>query len=143
MTTKEYLRQIARLDTLIKITALRYDETFSKAVGVSSPAAGDKVQTSPKGDKFGHVVDRLIELEQAMDEETDRLIDAKRIIIDQIKGLEDAVHIELLYRRYVLMESWSTIADALSYGEDYTRRGLHSKALAAFRAKYGNKYRRF
>lgn len=139
MTAKEYLQQLQKLDTIInqkmrEASYLRLMSTSSGAIDYSK----DRVQSSPSGDApFVRMTDRIVDLAAEINREIDRFVDNKHLIINQIQGLEDAKHIDLLFKRYVEYEKFEVIAVEMNFTYQYVIE-LHSYALNAFQTTYTN-----
>ena len=84
---------------------------------------------------FVHIVHKIIELEKEINAEIDKFVNKKHEIINQIQGLKDTRHIEILYKRYVQFKSLETISVELNYTYQYTRE-LHGYALQDFQRTY-------
>ena len=135
MTAKQYLRQIAQTELRIKRLTDEIEERRTKLTSMSMPVLGDKVQTSPGGDRFADMIASLADREHYLAE----MIGIYRIlrddIVDQIFGLDDAVQGDVLYQRYVLKKQWQAIADEMHYSIQRIFQ-IHGNALVAFSKKY-------
>lgn len=139
MKAKEYLKKLKRLDTFInqkieELGALRCSSTSIGSIDYSK----ERVQTSPSGDApFVKTISRMIDLEEEINAEIDSFIDTKHQIINQIQGLPDVKHIELLYKKYVQFKNFETIAVEMNYTYQYVVE-LHGYALKSFDETYEN-----
>lgn len=135
MTAEEYLKQIQVLDIQIQQDIEQLDELKHRAQGVSAIRYDrDKVQTSP-GDRLCSDVCSIVTMEDRINDEIDRLYDAKQLIIKQIRGLRDAMFIQILYKVYV---QYKTLKQAcLEIGIGYTTVLVkHHDALKQFEDTY-------
>ena len=137
MTAKEYLQQLKRLDTVInkKIQELSELRTMST---VGSFEYKERVQSSTSQDApFVKIVNKIIELEEEINNEINKFIDKKHMIINQILTLNDSKYIELLYKKYVEFKKLEVIAIEMNYTYQYTR-SLHGYALQEFKRIFPN-----
>lgn len=141
MTAKDYLRQLKRLDTIItqKLQELNDLRATLDCLG-GTDYSKERVQTSPTGDaSFISRIHSIIEMETEIDAEIDRYIDTKHKIINQIQGLKDTRHIEILFKRYVEFKSIEAIADEMHYTDQYVKEML-GHALCSFQNTYRNEF---
>ena len=102
---------------------------------MSLPTLGDKVQTSPGGDRFADMIASLADRELYLAEMIDIYRALRDKIVDQIMDLDDAVQADVLYQRYVQGRQWQEIADATHYSIQRVFQ-IHGNALVAFNVKY-------
>lgn len=137
MKAKEYLSQIRKAEVMIRIrkkelqklkedtvyiSAVRYDKvTVQAAPGESSP--------------FGTAVEKYVSLQLEIERRIWNLVQKRNTIINEIEGLKNPNHIELLKLRYIDNERLEAIAFKMGYSFDHIRR-MHGEALAAFGHMY-------
>lgn len=127
MDAKEFLRQVGKIDRIIKNKMIEMEQWKRIACGTSAPSMGERVQTSGSKQKMADAVDRYIDLEADINKEIDRLVDKKREIIGVIEQLNE-VEYDVLHRLYIQKESFWDVADA--YGMTYSGiTTLHGRAL--------------
>ncbi|MDD6527889.1 MAG: RNA polymerase subunit sigma-70, partial [Oscillospiraceae bacterium] len=81
MTAKEFLSQAYRLDQRINSDIAEITRLREMACSISSPSWEDKVQTSRNTDApFVRCLEKIMDLEQKVNDEIDTLIDLKRQI---------------------------------------------------------------
>lgn len=139
MKAKEYLQQLQRLDTMInqKIKELGDLRLMSQSVG-GIDYSKERVQSSPSGDApFVKPVLRMIELEQEINAEIDRFVDAKHEIINQIQALQNPKHIDILYKHYVEFKRLEIVAVEMNFTYQYIVE-LHGTALKEFQLTHEN-----
>ena len=68
MTTKDYLNQISRLDSMIQNKMEEISQYRELAVSLTAVRSDIKVRTSPNMDKIGSSMARLEEMERKLDE---------------------------------------------------------------------------
>ena len=139
MDTKQYLRQISRLDKMIKNKIVELNQLKELYTSISAIKSDENVQTTPNFDKIGTAYAKICEKEQELDEITDLYIDKKSIIISQIDQMDDETHYEILFSRYVERKTFEKIADEMSYSWRQIIR-LHGIALKEFEKLHGNEY---
>ena len=134
MTAKQYLRQLSRLRRHIEKLTEELAERRTRLEGTTMPL-GEKVQSSPTGDRFADLVAALADKDRTRTE----LIFAYEVqrdqIVDQILDLGVDIYEDLLFRRYVQEETLEQIAVAMHYSYDRVRH-LHGEALQFFTRKY-------
>lgn len=132
MTAKEYLQQIkiknAQIDTLQRDKEALNAMLYSIA---STSFGTDKVQTSTSGDKFGSLYAKIDEKEREIAKKIDELVDFKLKVTAQINVLSDDRYIHVLYRRYVLCQTWTQISCDMGYNIRYIQ-VIHGHALTEF-----------
>lgn len=139
MTAKEYLQQLQRLNTVIdqKIKELGDLRIMSTSVG-GIDYSKDRVQTSPSNDApFVKIINKMIELDEEINREIDFFVDEKHRIINQIQGLQNSKHIEILYKRYVEFKRLEVVAVEMNFTYQYIVE-LHGYALKEFQNTYEN-----
>ncbi len=125
-----YLSGAARLDRKIDIDLERLTALREYAKSVRSSPLGEKVASSGTGEaRFTDIVGKIYELEQLIDEETDKLVDLKSEISEAINSLEDYEEQSVLYFRYVCNLSFARIAENMlvSKSKAFT---LHESAIS-------------
>lgn len=137
MTAKEYLQQLQRLNTMINQKIKELDDLRSMSTSIGSfDYSKDRVQTSPSGDApFTKIVNKIVTLDEEINREIDSYVDEKYRIINQIQALQNPVHIQVLYKRYVEFKRLEVISVELNYTYQYTRE-LHGYALKAFETEH-------
>lgn len=131
MTANQYLSQIREYE--IKIDRLNdvllsYKANFPGVTGTDYKAP--RVPSYPS-DKIGGYVARVTDAQNQIIEQRTRYIDLKNDAIQRINLLKNADHVDVLMRRYVLYQTWGTIAEEMHYTKRQTFR-IRNKALAAF-----------
>lgn len=135
MTTKQYLGQISRLDTMMKNKLAEIYQLNNMACSVTMANENDRVQTSGEKDKIGLFVARIVQAEK----ECDDLIEKRTYIVKQIENMEDVDVYNILSQKYILQETEIQIAEESDRTERHIRR-LLSTARQKFEEKYGSEY---
>ena len=131
MTAKEYLRSIKYLDNSInaKLTELdRLRHNAESLHGISYD--GDKVQGGVSDGM--RIVDKIIELNNVINAEIDRLVDLKADAHTKIEKVCNEKFISLLTDTYINGYTFGQIADRMNV-TDKTVCRWHGQALQLFR----------
>lgn len=128
---KEYLRQLHRLELCIE---QRQEELnrLRELIGSHAVDYGERVQTSPSADSIPNEVIRRAELEADISRKIERFLQLKHKIINEIQSLDNAVYVNILYKRYVEYKSLDEIAEKMNYSYVHMKR-LHGYALQKFK----------
>lgn len=135
MTAKEYLNQTKSLDMLINA---KQDELFALRIAstsVSSPVLGDKVKSGSTNSAM-RIVDKIIALQETINEEIDRLVDLKAEMREKISRVAVPVYVTLLTEKYINGLTFAQIAERLDV-DDRTVYRWHGTALQIFRRENG------
>lgn len=130
MRAKDYLGQIHKLDMRIgqRITELnQMRERLNILTGIDY--SKDKIQSTPSSGNIEveEMVDFENEILKMIEEET-RL---KNRIIAEIQILDNALYVDILFRRYVECLSFEKIACDMGYSYNYVL-NIHGRALKSF-----------
>ena len=79
---------------------------------------------------MANAVEKIIDLENEINAEIERLVILKQNIIDTIQSVEDMEYQTLLEKRYLCFQKWEQIAIDMDYSIDNVFK-VHKKALAA------------
>lgn len=137
MRAKEYLNQLQKLDIVINQKIKELDDLKSLSQSVKSvDYSNERVKTSPCEEaNFVNIINKMFDLENEINYEIDVLANKKHLIINQIQALQNPIHIQILYKRYVEFKSFDVIANEMDYAYQYTRT-LHRYALQEFERTY-------
>lgn len=139
MDTKQYLRQIERLDKMIQNKLSEIYQLKTMACGVTVSNNKERVQVSYDKDRLGNAVSKIIDLEKDVDRLVNTFIDKRSKIIEQIDGMEDPNMYHVLFLRYVAKKNFDEIAKEMNYSRMQINR-IHGNALMEFERKYGEEY---
>lgn len=139
METKQYLMQISRLDRKINNKLSEIAQYRELAQSISAVENKERVQTSPDFDKIGGAISKLDEMERKLDEMIDDYVNKKSKIIEQINKMDNELHCQILFSRYIEKKTFEKIATEINYSFRNTTR-LHVKALKEFEKIYGHLY---
>ena len=119
MTAKEYLRQLKYLDNRIN-TKLLEREQIRAIAEKTTVSLSEKVQTS-SGNKMDDVVVRLVELEELINKDIDKLVYLKEEAGQLIDKLVNERYKWALKERYIKFKSLSWLSDSTGLGVDGVR----------------------
>ena len=111
------LEQVAELRSMLLPGAIRYDK--------------DKVQTSNNADTITDTMLKIVDLEEKINADIDKLVEMKGLARDKIERMENDVEKVILYKRYFNNESFENIAVECGYSWRHIHR-LHGEALKNF-----------
>ena len=131
MTAKEYLRSIKYLDNAINAKQSELDRLRHNAESIRGVSYdGDKVQGGiTDGMK---IVDKIIELNNIINVEIDRLVDLKAEAHQKIEKVCNEKFISLLTDIYINGYTLEQVAERMDKSYE-TIRGWHGEALQIFR----------
>ena len=128
MTAKEYLGQAYRLDQRIdakleQVANLRALATKATATITDMPRS-----SSPNLQHMEGTIVKIVDLEQEINEDIDRLVDLKKEITSAIKAVSVPEYQVVLELRYLCYQRWEEIAVSMNYTTANVFL-LHGKAL--------------
>ena len=129
MTAKEYLRQLKYLDNRINAKLLEREQirTIAEKTTVS---LSEKVQTS-SGNKMDDVVVRLVELEEFINKDIDKLVELREEAGDKINRLSNDKYKIVLSMYYLSNKTFEEVAELTKMSFQWVHT-LHKKALKEF-----------
>lgn len=132
MTARAFLSRARTLDgeidcKLEQVMRLRSRLTSCTRLLTDVPGGGTTDWTD--------TVARVLELEEEINGDINRLIDLKREIRERIDAVENPTHRQLLELRYLCGMSWRKIAGKMHYSEDWVKE-MHTHALEALSADF-------
>ena len=129
MTAKEYLGQAYRLDQRInskleQVLSLRELTTKATATMSDMPGGGSRNVY-----KMQDIIGKIVDLENEINADIDKLVDLKREMVTVIKAVTDPELQTLLELRYLCFKTWEQIAVDMQYSTRNIYK-LHDCALA-------------
>lgn len=129
---KEYLNQIRDLDAAIKRRQKEVEELRETAMSASAKLDANRIRTdSPDPDPLAAKIAKWVDIEHELDDMIDELIELKHTVIGQIQKIGNSKYCEILWMRYVDMETFDQIAESTGYSVRHVLR-LHGEALQRF-----------
>lgn len=115
MTAKEYLGQAYRIDQRINSKI----EQVSSLRTLATKATSTLSDTPPSGTRNVHrmedIIVKIIDMENEINADIDKLIDLKQEIIRVIKAVENQELHTLLELRYLCFKTWEEISVEMGY----------------------------
>ena len=140
MYTKEYLGQLRNIDKRIKNKISEAEKWRDIALSTTGGKLDDiKVQESGNADKMGSAIAMAVDYERESEKLAEELTNLKAKIIEQIDGMDDPLHYNILYWLYVENKRFVEVAAAVDYSYKQTKRH-YNNALIEFENKYGAEY---
>ena len=129
MTTKEYFRQVYRLEYKIRYDIEELASLRELATSLAAFNGDERVQTSRNTDApFIEAIEKITEMEELINNEVNRLIELKREVQQVISKVDDMYERLVLKYRYLHDYTWRQIGQKL-YADEKTIRRWHAKAL--------------
>ena len=132
MTAKEYLGQAYRLDQRInskleQVLSLRELTTKATATMSDMPGGGSRNVY-----KMQDIIVKIVDLENEINADIDKLVDLKREMVTVIKAVTDPELQTLLELRYLCFKTWEQIAVDMQYSTRNIYK-LHDTAIGAIK----------
>lgn len=128
---KRYLLSMKQCDARINAMQDKIDDLYGQATRITPTLKQDVVSGGGNQDKIGDAVAKIVDLREEINRQIDYYVDLQREANDLLNKLQDHVHYTILYRRYMLGDSFAEIAAEIGKGERQTY-SLHGDALVAF-----------
>ena len=127
MTVKEFLQSVRNQDGLLRAYELELEDLRRRAYNISSPKLGDKIQANHLT-TLDEIVEKLERQAEKVNQAWGKLIELR----EKAKALIQKEHDNdcrcILYRYYILGQTWEQIAVEMNYTIRWTYK-LHGKAL--------------
>ena len=132
MTAKEYLGQAYRLDQRInskleQVLSLRELTTKATATMSDMPGGGSRNVY-----KMQDIIGKIVDLENEINADIDKLVDLKREMVTVIKAVTAPELQTLLELRYLCFKTWKQIAVDMQYSTRNIYK-LHDTAIGAIK----------
>ena len=128
MTAKEYLGQAYRLDQRINSKLEQVESLNGLATKVSSTLTGMPKNPNRATSTMADAVAKIIDLQEEINNDIDRLVDLKREMVTVIKAVVNKEYQTLLELRYLCFRTWEQIAVDMGYNVRHVYR-LHDEAV--------------
>ena len=128
MTAKEYLGQAYRLDQRIDAKLEQVSNLRALATKATATISDMPRSSSPNLQHMESTILKIIDLEQEINEDIDRLVDLKKEITAAIKAVTVPEYQMVLELRYLFYKRWEEIAVSMNYTTANVFL-LHGKAL--------------
>lgn len=128
MNATEFVEQIEKFDELIENKRDEIKRLKDIAQSITVSMEGEKVKSTPNPDKMGSAVAGYLDLEAELQLEIIQYASERQKIIGVLQRLPNKEY-KILYKKYVLMQDYQTIADSM--GKSYSHvTSWHGVALA-------------
>ena len=127
MKSKDYLKQLEKLDTMIQNKLIERAQWKAIALSVTTHSGGERVQSSGSQQKMADAVDRCVDMEQEIDILVDRLVDLKREITQIIEQLNTAEY-DVLHKLYIQGMTFDEVAQLKDKSKSWVTT-VHGRAL--------------
>lgn len=129
MTAVEYLSQAYRLDIRINSKIEQVANLNDLALKATSVVTGMPHSPNRGKSTMADTIDKIIDLQNEINADIDRLVDLKAEIVSVIKAVGNTEYQTLLEKRYLNYMSWESIAVDMGYSIQHLYR-LREKAYA-------------
>ena len=130
MLAKDFLNQAFLIDQRIDAKIAQVKSLNDLATKCTATITGMPRNPNRGGSRMADAVCKMIDLENEIARDMDRLIEVKREIVTVINAVDDVVLRTLLEKRYLCGATWEEISVDLCFNRRWTFR-LHDKALEA------------
>lgn len=128
MTAKEYLSQARFLDNRINSKIQQVSSLNELATKCTATISDMPHSPNSGGSTMADAVCKIVDLQEEINKDIDRLVDLKREIMGVIKAVPNVEYQTILEKRYLCFISWEQIAVDMNYSMQHIHR-MHSSAL--------------
>ena len=128
MTAKEYLSQARFLDNRINSKIQQVSSLNELATKCTATISDMPHSPNSGGSTMADAVCKIIDLQEEINKDIDRLVDLKLEIMGVIKAVPNVEYQTILEKRYLCFISWEQIAVDMNYSMQHIHR-MHSSAL--------------
>lgn len=129
---RELLRRVRKCRYMVDACIKDLEQARRDAYALKAVRIGDKVQTNHQSD-LAQVVEKIERYEEKLQKNIDELIGLKLDAMAIIRKEPDFCARAILYRRYLLAESWDTISKETGYS---VRQSTRAAAMAINRLEF-------
>lgn len=130
MTTKEFFQRNYYLEQRVNSRLRRLSDLRQLAGRVTSSLGREPVSGSADVHKLDGTIAKIVDMEREINEDIDRLVDAKREAMAVIRQVEHPDQQLVLELRYLDFKSWPAIVEEMGLSPRWVQT-LHERALAA------------
>lgn len=128
MTAKEYLSQARFFDDRINSKIQQISSLNELATKCTATISDMPHSPNSGGSTMADAVCKIVDLQEEINKDIDRLVDLKREIMGVIKAVPNVEYQTILEKRYLCFISWEQIAVDMNYSMQHIHR-MHSFAL--------------
>lgn len=137
MTVKELLGSHFEINNAINAKLEQIAELKSLATKITvSPFNGGSFSEGTYTDRVGRTTARIIDLENEINRDIDKLVDIKYTIREVLSAVENSTWRTILERHYILNESWDRISEKVGYSSRHINR-IHNQAIEYLERLFG------
>lgn len=129
---RELLKRVRKCRYMVDACIKDLEQARRDAYALKAVRIGDKVQTNHQSD-LAQVVEKIERYEEKLQKNIDELIGLKLDAMAIIRKEPDFCARAILYRRYLLAESWDTISKETGYS---VRQSTRAAAMAINRLEF-------
>lgn len=108
---KAYLKRVKLYDTHIDNKLQELEHLKAMVTKITQTWKDDVVSGGSRSqDKIGDAVSRIVDLQKEINKDIDSFVDMKQEILDLVDKIEDADQLSVIYKRYILYETFEQIA---------------------------------
>ena len=127
MTVKELLNSHYEVNMTIDLKLEQLEELKNLATKVTATYS-ESHSVGTHADRTGRFTAKMIDLENELNDEIDKLVDIKLKIKGVLGTVTNATHKAILERRYILNESWEKMAEKIGYSSRHIQR-MHNAVV--------------
>jgi hypothetical protein len=131
LNAKRYLNQIRKIDKKVENKKLEIQSLYDALEQCTTHIKEVDIQTSLDTDKNSAIVAEIVDLKNELVDDINELLKIKIQTIKMINMIDDDEFVAILMRRYVLLQEWHEIADAMNFTRQ-TIDNKHGRALIEF-----------
>lgn len=125
---RELLRRVRKCRYMVDACIKDLEQARRDAYALKAVRIGDKVQTNHQSD-LAQVVEKIEHYEEKLQTNIDELIGLKLDATAIIRHESDLCARAILYRRYILAESWETISREMGYSRSQASNIMESAII--------------
>ena len=128
MNAKSFLQQAYRIEQRVNSRLRRLAMLRALAMQVTAGFGREPVSGSGNSQQMEDTIAKIIDLENSINGEIDRLVDIKRRVMETIDRVENPDQQLILELRYLDFKSWTEIAEEIGFSPRWVQE-LHERAL--------------
>ena len=125
---REYFSKAYRIDHRIRSKLEQVESLNALATRATTTLSGMPRNPSRSTSSMADVIDKIIDLQEEINQDIDSLVDLKREIMNIIKSIENTEYQTLLEKRYLCFLTWEKIAVDMCYTIHHLYK-MHNAAL--------------
>lgn len=107
---KKYLQQIRLYDSHINTKLEDLHQLKEMVTKITPTLKDDVVSGGGNQDKLGDAIAKIVDLEEEVNRDIDRYVNAKQEISNTLEKISDPDQLQVLHMRYVQYKAWEQIA---------------------------------